>query len=75
MGMAATPKPKPKMKSIDELTTAEIELHQLRRAIAKTDADIIRCAADVERMRAKNLRRHIEILRQETIAAIKRRLP
>lgn len=63
------------MKTIDQLTTAEIEIHQLRRAIAKTDVDIVHRIADVERMRAKNLRRHIEILRQETIAAIKRRLP
>lgn len=58
------------MNSLDHATSRELELEQVRRAIVRADADIWRIESELASMRRKQIRRHREVARQETLAAL-----
>ncbi len=58
------------MKTLEFYTSRELEIAQVKQAIAKTDANICRVQTDLALMRQKQLARHKELTRQETLAHI-----
>jgi hypothetical protein len=53
------------MRTIEEASSRELEIAQVKLAIAKTDRDIERTEIVLRNMRVKQLRRHCEVARQE----------
>lgn len=53
---------------INQATSRELEIEQVKRAIIETDAGIIRMETALAAMRQKQTARHCEIVRQETFA-------
>lgn len=58
------------MKPINEMTTRELEIEQVRRAIEKTNAKIAAFEKLIERMTDKQIARQYEISRQLTLANV-----
>ena len=56
------------MKTLASATTRELEIAQVKLAIAETDAGIIRMETALAAMRQKQIARHREVAIQETIA-------
>ena len=52
-------------------TSREIELEQVKLAITRTDAELSRVEGVITQMRGKQISRHRELMRQETIASRK----
>ncbi len=56
------------MKTLEQSTTRELEIAQVKLAIADTDAGIIRMETALAFMRQKQIARHREVAIQETLA-------
>ena len=56
------------MKILEQATARELEISQVKLAIAETDAGIIRMEAALAAMRQKQTARRCEVVRQETLA-------
>jgi hypothetical protein len=56
------------MTTLESATSRELEIAQVRLAIAKTEAGIIRMESALDAMRQKQTARRCEIVRQETFA-------
>ena len=59
------------MKTLNEATSRELEIAQVRLAVVKTDAAIAHFERTIPVLREKNLRRHKEIVMQETLMRVK----
>jgi len=53
---------------INQASSRELEIEQVKRAIVKTGAEIRRLEDVLELMRQKQTRRQCEVVRQETLA-------
>lgn len=56
------------MKTAEQLTSRELEIQQVRNALSRTAAEIARVEGVLAQMREKQIARHREIVRQETLA-------
>lgn len=57
------------MKTLAQATSRELEIAQVKLAIARTDEAIERHEAALRQMRARQIARHRELVRQETLSA------
>lgn len=55
------------MKTLESFSSAELEMEMVSRAIARTDAEILRVETVIAQMRKKQIARHKELTRQETL--------
>ena len=51
-----------------DITSRDLEIEQVERAIANTDIEIRRIEGALEQMRRKQIARHCEVIRQKTLA-------
>ena len=56
------------IRIVERATTRDLEIMQVKRAIAETDAGIIRMETALEAMRKKQIARRCEVARQATRA-------
>jgi len=57
--------------NLEQLTSRELEIEQIKLAVKKTEQEMIRIKSELENMRLKNIQRLAEISRQEVLAQIK----
>lgn len=56
------------MKTLEQATSRELEIQQVRNAITRTAAEIVRVEGVLAQMREKQTARHRELAVQETLA-------